>query len=161
MQHLERYQRREVRKLALAENKGWRLKRYAIVADGRTLDPLAIDAATQGALERLPKAGMLLDAEENHGIGFQIFHFAEQIPLVSPVFYWKSGSVLFNAHQMRSYSDTPYKIEDGVRDVVGCIWEMELVNFEVQAWRDTVLREGTDPENRIATYLKANAASQV
>ena len=161
MQHLEPYQHREIRQLNLADSDGWRLKRYAIVADDRTLDPLAVDAATQGAFERLPKARTLSDAQSNHGIGFQIFHFSEQIPLVSPVFYWKWGSVLFNAHQMRSYSDNPYKIVDGVRDIVGCIWEMELVNFEVQAWRDIVLREGADPDARVAQYLKANAASQV
>ena len=158
MQHLEPYRRRDIRHLEQVDCNGWRLKRYAIIADGRAFDPLVVEAATAAALERLPKAGTLTDGQDNHGIGVQIFHFAEQIPLVSPVFYWKWGSVLFNAHQVRSYSTSPYKIVDGVREVVGCIWEMELVSFEVQAWRNIVLGGDADPNDRVERYLNASAA---
>lgn len=158
MHHLAPFQRREIRALELARTDGWRLKRYAIVADSRVFDPSAVEAATQAAFDRLPPAGTLDDANGNHGVGLQIFHFADEIPLVSPVFYWKWGSVLFNSHQMRSYSESPYKIVDGVREVVGCIWEMELVDFEVRAWRDMVLAGGADPGARVARYLDCLAS---
>lgn len=157
MQHLERYRTRETRVLGLANGNGWRLKRYVIVAPDRRFDATAVEAATKAALVRLPPAGTLDDADSNHGIGVQIFHFAEQVPLTSHVFYWKWGSVLFNSHQMRSYSEEPYEIVDGVSDVVGCVWEMELVNFEVQAWRDIVLSGGANPVSSVAQYLEAHA----
>jgi len=160
MQHLKPYRSRDIRALGLSEQDGWRLKRYAIIADGRELDEKAVEAATQAAFLRLPMAGSLIDGQYNHGVGFQIFHFAEDIPLVSPVYYWKWGSVLFNAHQMRSYSDSPYQIVDGVRDVVGCIWEMEVVAFEVRAWRDLVLSESSATEAEVTRYLGTAASRE-
>lgn len=153
MQHFKTFQDRTVRALDISERDSWRLKRYAIIAAHREYDTGGVMAATDAAFARLPKAGTLQDAQSNHGIGFQIIHFAEDIPLVSPVFYWTWGSVLFNAHQMRSYRQAPYEIVDGVRDVVGCIWEMQLVAFEVRAWRDTVLSGHGEAETNVAKYL--------
>lgn len=158
MHHLAPFRRRKISALDPARGEGWHLKRYAILAESRVFDPAAVDVATQAALKRLPPAGALNDADNNHGVGVQLFHFSEEIPLVSPVFYWRWGSVLFNAHQLRSYSETPYEIVDGVRDVVGCIWEMELVSFEVRSWRDIVLTEGAEPAKRIEQYLAAHAS---
>lgn len=146
---------RVVHPLSLSRQHGWRLKRYRIMADNRTEDEAAIAAATAAAFARLPTAGRLEDADGNHGVGFQIFHFSEEIPLVSPVFYWTRGSVLSHPMQMRSYSEAPYEIVDGVPDVVGCIWEMEIVTYEITAWRNIVLADGVDVSARVERYLRA------
>ncbi|MEM9348649.1 MAG: hypothetical protein AAGA47_00175 [Pseudomonadota bacterium] len=153
--HLAPYKHRQTHNLSLASGKGWQLKRYAIVAKGRVLSETAVKAATNAAFDRLPEAGTLDKPEGNHGIGFQLFHFSEQIPLVSPVFYWMWGSVLSNALQMRSYSEAPYKLVDGVAEVVGCIWEMEIVQHEINAWRDLVLNDGQEPQQRVRAYLSS------
>ena len=152
MQHLQPFQPRPVKPLSVARAGGWHLKRYAILADGREFDDQITSSALTEALVRLPKAGEISDEIGNHGIGFQIVHFAE-VAVVSPVFYWQWGSVLANIEQMRASWDQPTVFGDGKKEVVGCIWEMGVVNFEVAAWQATMLGGAGSPVERLARYL--------
>lgn len=101
MNHLQPFSSRRVLQLPAGEAKNWKLKRYGIVANDREYDSTAAVLALDAAVERLPVAGRLDDSEGNHGVGFQIVHFAE-VAIVSPVFYWMWGSVLANTSQMRA-----------------------------------------------------------
>ncbi len=156
MDHLQSFRSRPVEALPVFQSSGWTLKRYAIFADGRSFDDAVALAASSEALRRLPKAGNLSDSDGNHGIGFQIIHFA-QIAVVSPVFYWRWGSVLANIDQLRASWDAPTKFGDGVSDVVGCIWEMEIGQFEIEAWKATFLSPTGTPEERLSDYIKKQA----
>lgn len=156
MTHLLRYRSRDVRPLPIAEHDGWRLKQYAILADGRAFSQDVARAATDAALTRLPAPGPLTDATGNHGVGFQLIHFAETA-VMSPVFYWQWGSVLSNITQMRASWDAPTDFGPGVQEVSGCVWEMELVAFEVEAWKTTMLVEDGPPEERCTRYLNRMA----
>ncbi|MEM7522236.1 MAG: hypothetical protein AAF360_00435 [Pseudomonadota bacterium] len=153
MKHLQPFRRRDVARLPPARGGGWRLKRYAIIADGAEYDRNIVGAAFDEAVRRLPRPGDIDDPEGNHGAGFQIVHFAE-VAVVSPVFYWRWGSVLANIRQMRAPWASPTAFADGVADVVGCIWEMEIVNFEVSAWKETVLSDERAPEKRLFDYFE-------
>ena len=106
MKHLMPFEPRTVLSLPVAERDGWRLKQYAVVSDGRAHDQKVHSAAFDAAMRQLPDAGALADADGNHGIGFQIVHFAE-VAVVSPVFYWQWGSVLANVDQMRAPWNSP------------------------------------------------------
>ncbi|APX13526.1 hypothetical protein [Tateyamaria omphalii] len=86
MSHLDPYVAREVLTLPAMQQDGWCLKRYAIVAEGRALSQAVVEAASAEALHRLPPPGTLEDSDGNHGVGFQIIHFAETA-VISPVFY--------------------------------------------------------------------------
>lgn len=79
MGHLDPFRARTVLPLDLEHSAGWQLKRYAILADGRTFSDEIAAAATAAAFDRLPLAGTLGDADGNHGVGFQLIHFAENI----------------------------------------------------------------------------------
>lgn len=140
MHHLAPFQSRPTTQLPRANAEGWTLKRYAIVSDGRTYDAAIAEAATSEAIRRLPTPGHIDDEAGNHGIGFQIIHFA-QLAVVAPVFYWRWGSVLANLDQIRAPWDDPTQFTDGVKGIVGCVWEMDIVNFEVNAWKTNVLGE--------------------
>lgn len=153
MNHLKPFRARQTLSLPLSQDKGWRLKRYAILSGGRELDDTVIAAATEATIDLLPIAGNLNDAEGNHGVGFQIIHFAEQVASVSPVFYWQWGSVLANVNQMRATWATPTQFGDGMAEVVGCVWEMQVVSFETDAWARTVLSNQETPRVRLAQYL--------
>lgn len=139
--------------LPLAKERGWQLKRYAILADGRDFDSDIASSALTEAFARLPDAGDLNDEVSNHGIGFQIVHFA-QTAVVSPVFYWQWGGVLANIGQIRANWETPNNFTNGVEEVVGCIWEMEIVCFEISAWKNTLLNTVGTPTERVASYLQ-------
>lgn len=154
MDHFQAFQARPIRSLPLAGQRGWRLKRYAVLSEGRSVDDDVVSAATAEACLRLPPAGALEDESSNHGVGFQIIHFA-QVAVVSPVFYWQWGSVLGSIDQMRAQWQAPCTFQDGVAEVVGCIWEMEIVAFEVAAWKSAMLTGQGRPEDRLDAYLGA------
>lgn len=158
MKHLMPFQPRTVMSLPVAERNGWRLKRYAILSEGRAHDRDVQSAAFDAAIRRLPEAGALGDTDGNHGIGFQIVHFAE-VAVVSPVFYWQWGSVLASIDQMRAPWSAPTDFGPGVREVVGCAWEMEIVIFEVSAWMKTVLGDAGGSEAGLRDYLACRLPS--
>lgn len=151
MKHLQPFQSRNVLALPLANDKGWQLKRYAILAKGRDFDNRIASSALLEAIARLPKAGKIGDENSNHGVGFQIIHFAE-VAVVSPVFYWQWGSVLANVAQMRAPWEQPTVFGDGKNEVVGCVWEMDVVSFEIGAWKDTMLGNVGTPAERLSSY---------
>lgn len=110
-------------------------------------------------MKRLPKAGSLDDETGNQGVGFQIIHFAE-LAVFSPVFYWQWGSVLAHIDQMRASWDAPTYFGNGVNEVVGCIWEMNIVHFELEAWTTQLLGGRNTTENGLRAYLKQHVASE-
>lgn len=79
---------------------------------------------------------------------------SQQVAVVSPVFYWQWGNVLAKIEHMRAKWETPTEFEDHVKEVVGCIWEMDVVSFEINAWKATVLNDVGSPAERLATYLE-------
>ncbi|MBY5934829.1 hypothetical protein KUV51_17610 [Tateyamaria omphalii] len=156
MSHLAPYEARTVLTLPAVQQDGWRLKRYAILASGRSLSEVVTDAASAEAFRRLPPPGSLEDGTGNHGVGFQIVHFAE-VAVVSPMFYWQWGSVLANIPQMRANWDRPTDFGDGKTEVVGCVWEMNIVIHETQAWTEIMLSDGGVPSKRLARYMDSHA----
>ncbi len=154
MEHLKPFKAREIIAMPLVRDGDWRLKQYAVLSDGRTFEPTIAEAAQKAALERMPKAGELDDAHDNHGVGFQIVHFA-QVAVVSPVFYWQWGSVLANLTQLRAPWDNPLSFDDGIEKVIGCVWELEILKFETQAWQEIMLGDGGAAAERLARYLDA------
>lgn len=140
MKHLRPFQARDILTLPIAEHDGWKIKRYAILAKNRKFDGEIASAAFDAAKKRLPKAEKLDDPDNNHGVGFQIIHFTE----VSSLFYWMWGSVLANTKQIRAQWESPTIFEDGISEVVGCVWELEIITFEIQSWMNAMLH-GPEP----------------
>jgi hypothetical protein len=154
LEHLKPFEARDVVRLAPVNDQGWRLKRYAILAGGRAFDEDVAAAATDEALNRLPDAGSLENEVGNHGIGFQIIHFAETA-VVSPVFYWQWGSVLVQPFQIKAQWNNPTVFKDGVDEIVGCVWEMNIVRHEVESWTSTILGQSLDPLGQVPNYMNA------
>lgn len=152
LEHLKPFKMRDVKRLEDAISHGWHLKRYAVFAEGKAFDPDMATAATVEAFDRLPVAGSLKDASGNHGTGFQIIHFAE-IAVVSPIFYWQWGSVLARLCQIKASWDNPTVFNTGVEEIVGCVWEMKIVQREVEAWTSSVLGGCDEPEDGLSNYL--------
>ncbi|WP_299294114.1 hypothetical protein [uncultured Tateyamaria sp.] len=157
MTHLAPFEPRAVMALSPVHQHGWTLKRYAVLAEGRAFDDAVAEAASDAAVTRLPQPGVLADATGNHGVGFQIIHFAETA-VVAPLFYWQWGSVLAHGDQLRAPWSNPTEFATGATEVFGCVWEMDIVTFEVAAWKRTVLSGQDTPEYRLARYLAAHVA---
>ncbi|WP_299547601.1 hypothetical protein [uncultured Tateyamaria sp.] len=157
MSHLDPFRARTVLSLPAERSAGWQLKRYAILADGRAFSEEVATAATAAAIQRLPQARPLSEVDGNHGMGFQLIHFAETA-VVSPAFYWQWGSVLAHIDQLRAPWDDPTRFDTGSPEVFGCVWEMEIVTFEVGAWTSTMLSDHGAPADRLQAYTQKVAA---
>ena len=160
MNHLTPFRARTVLSLPTAHSHDWYLKRYAILADGRKFDEAVAASALESAFEQLPCAGRLNDESDNNGVGFQIVHFAE-VAVVSPVFYWQWGSVLASIRQLRAPWKNPTAFDTGMEEVVGCVWEMNIVTHEVSAWTDTMLSDGGVSMEPLADYLERRLPSAI
>jgi len=152
VKHFKTYQPRTIVSLPAVKSGGWQLKRYAVIASQRVFDPEVAASALEAAIKQLPAAGTLEDPNGNHGVGFQIVHFAET-GVVSPVFYWMYGSVLANTQQIRAPWDDSKNFNTGVKEVVGCVWEMQIICFENQSWMQTMLGVDGTPRERLSRYL--------
>jgi len=158
LEHLQPYSSRSVLFLPTAKVNGWQLKQYVILAEDKEFDPVVISSALDSALKRLPLPGKLSDPRGNHGVGIQLIHFAE-VAVVSPVFYWIWGSVLANTHQMRAPWVDSSNFGTGTIEVVGCVWEMEILCFETQSWKNIMLNGTGKPEDNLSLYLRSNYSS--
>ncbi len=158
MEHLKPFAQRNIVRLPNAEINGWHLKRYGLLADKKEIDEETISYALDAALERLPPAGTLKKGGGNHGIGFQIVHFAE-VAVVSPIFYWVWGSVLANTHQMRAQWDNTSEFKTGVKEIVGCVWELQIISYESELWTKTILGKNDNIDENLALYLKAGIST--
>ena len=154
--HLQPFRPRPVIALPLAEAGGWRLKRYAILAEGRTCDPAVAAAALTAATSRLPAPGTLDTPDRNHGVGVQIVHFAETA-VVSPVVYWEWGSVLARIPPLRAPWSDPTRFDTGTPAFIGCVWEMRLIALEVAAWTETLLATAGAGDAELSDYLTRHA----
>jgi len=152
VKHFQPYQSRTTVSVPTAQRSGWHIKRYAVIANQRVFDPDVATSALDAAIEQLPDPGKLENPNGNHGVGFQIVHFAE-VAIVSPVFYWEQGSVLANTHQMRAPWDDSKNFSTGLREVVGCVWEMQIVAFETQSWVEIMLGGDGTPRKNLSRYL--------
>lgn len=152
MNHIQPYRSRKILSLPRIKAGGWQLKRYALLAENRTFDAETASSALDMAIERLPIAGNLGDQHGNHGVGFQVIHFADEA-VVSPIFYWIWGTVLANTHQLRAQRHEPTRFESGVKEVVGCVWELQIVCFETHSWTKIMLGETGTPAERLSRYI--------
>jgi len=51
------------------------------------------------------------------------------------------------------WGETNY-FETGVKEVVGCVWEMQIITFESELWTSTMLGNNRNIDENLATYLR-------
>ena len=76
--------------------------------------------------------------------------------MISPVFYWAWESVLAKLPQLRAEWSAPTVFGEGAEAAVGCVWEMQIVAHETQAWVDAMLG-GRSAAEGSTRYLAASA----
>jgi hypothetical protein len=119
----------------------WRLKLYSIAADGELARPLLIDEAMRRAPAIFPQAAF---ADERHGVGFITVHDARTVSIA--LYYWWQS---FNELHQRIYvgpKHDPSAMTQLENQSAGCVWELEVVDFERRAWLRDVLANPTGPD---------------
>lgn len=87
---------------------------------------------------------------EDNGLGFVILHPGTAGLTVS-AFWWAQGSVLCHRMYRRLWSEDR-ALDPTSRPVVGCVYELALIDAEHRVWRETMMGPRPDPEAYLATW---------
>ncbi|WP_157598841.1 hypothetical protein [Tateyamaria omphalii] len=58
---------------------------------------------------------------------------------------------------MRAAWEAPTSFGDGVAEVIGCVWEMNLIIHETQSWMRTLLSGHGTQDDRLVRYMEDHA----
>jgi hypothetical protein len=58
---------------------------------------------------------------------------------------------------MRAQWNSSCKFETGVKEVVGCVWEMQIVCYETDAWANTMLGKIGTVDEELIRYLESSS----
>jgi len=110
----------------------WRLKLYGIAMPGAEPRPELVEAALTLAGDALPRPA------PEPGIGFVIVHDAATV-CFALVYWWQNENEL---HQRCFFSplDNPAALERIEHPAAGCVWELEVIDFERRAWLEDVVK---------------------
>lgn len=149
---IEVYRPRAVSDLGIWTVGNLQLKVYGLVAGSRSVNDdmqsIARTFVETQVLERVTAMG------ECNGMGFVVIHPGE-LGLTISAHWWVQGSVLCQ-HNYRKLYDADEAMDTVTRPVVACVWELDLINAEQEAWRKTMMTGSPDP----AAYLDARPCGQ-
>ncbi len=152
---IEPYQPRPIRFLNLWEESGWRMKVYGI-AYQRELPRRELTAAAKAvAREYLPQPAI---APNRYGAGFLGIHDGRGANFVF-VDWWADENELHH-HVFISPAAQPLALRKATPDDSQfCVWDLRVLDFERQAWLETVLTNpaGVNLEEYLARRLNEDA----
>lgn len=137
----EPYKPRPIRCLGIWCKSGWRLKVYGITYNRPAPRPELVNAAKRVALDVLPQPAIGFG---HYGVGFMGVHDGRGVNFVF-VDWWADENELYH-HVFTSPSDQPEKLEYSSRGAIACVWDLQVMAYERQAWLDAILINPTGPD---------------
>ncbi|MBM7068935.1 hypothetical protein [Actibacterium sp. 188UL27-1] len=136
----EAYRPRTVLRCGVWEVGPVRFKIYGLLADGQELTDEMSAAAEQflqsGVLTRVDAMG------DSNGLGFVIIHPGD-LGLSISAHWWVQGCVLCQ-HMHRQLYGAREPMDATSRPVIGCVWELGLIQAEQEAWRVHMMGDAPD-----------------
>jgi hypothetical protein len=148
------YKPRHVRFIRREDVDGWQLKLYGIAVNGEEPRPDFVEATRDLAAQVLPQPPA---GEDHYGVGFAIAHDARSVG-IALVYFWKSENELHQRIYVSPKED-PAAFTQVENQPAGCVWELEVVNFERLAWLEDVLSNPAGPD--IDAYLERSFSRDV
>lgn len=130
----------------------WHLKLYTIATHGAHCRDELIEETLRRAPDVLPAPGA-----DRHGVGFIIVHDAATASIALYA-WWES----FNELHQRVFvgpKDDPRAMRQLANQTAGCVWELEVIDFERRAWLADMLANPTGPD--VARYLERTCHADV
>jgi hypothetical protein len=135
------YRPRHVRFIRREDVEGWQLKLYGIAVNGEEPRPEVVEAVRDLAATVLPQPSV---ADDRYGVGFAIAHDAKWLG-IALVYWWQSENELHQRIYV-SPKDDPRAFTQVENQPAGCVWELEVVDFERRAWIEDVLARPGGPD---------------
>lgn len=153
------YQARRVRALPPLNVAGRMLKLYAVFSEQHAHTALPSEAALHRLLEVvLPP---LVD-ERDHPAGFAILHFANDGIYLLVSRWYDANMLKHQVYQCRIEGGHIQLSADlAETQIIACVWELEILKFERDAWVRTVLAQGRLDPQTLDNYLTAQFSGWV
>jgi hypothetical protein len=148
------YKPRHVRFVRREEVEGWRLKLYGIAVNGEEPRPEFVRSVRDLAATVLPQPPV---ADDRYGVGFAIAHDARWVG-IALIYWWQSENELHQRIYV-SPKDDPAAFTQVENQPAGCVWELEVVDFERRAWIQDVLASPGGPN--LEAYLDRSHSRDV
>jgi hypothetical protein len=130
---------------------GWTVKMYGIAAHTESPRPALLAATAKIAASVLPRQA---HGGGRHGVGFAIAHDAADFCFA--LIDWWSGDNEVHQQLFSSPLARPEELRPHPGQAIGCVWELEAVDFERRAWLRHVLAnpEGRDLDAYMADHFE-------
>jgi len=135
---------RFVRALPRLRVHGWDLKVYGIAYQQAEPGQDLVDAARAAAAHALPEPA---EGDGRHGVGFLIIHDGA-LGRWALVFWW-SHRILLRERLFHSPTGSPLELRPVTDGLIACIYELQVIEWERQAW----LRHVLDGQPDLQAYL--------
>jgi len=132
----------------------WRLKLYTIATHGEVARPALVDETLRRAPAIFPAAA---HADGRHGIGFITVHDA-MTASIALYYWWESFNELHSRIYVGPKAD-PRAMTLLPTQVAGCVWELEIIDFERSAWIADVLANPAGPD--VERYLSRQLDTEI
>ncbi|MYD32458.1 MAG: hypothetical protein F4W98_01065 [Acidimicrobiales bacterium] len=148
------YRPRPIRHLSTQTVQGWHLKTYGINAMPQRSDDV-LDPDVEAAAARVGHG--LLEGLETSNTGRYGFLIIHQGGLANWLLVnrW-AEDILLRSELFRAGHDAPTDFQPETSDLIGCLWELEVVDFERRAWTEAVIKGNGGVDRYMATVLNAD-----
>ena len=147
---MHRYEPRPIRFHGIRDSEGWRLKRYSITCGPAPVDWVAFESGMEMAEAALPRPAV---TAERPGVGFVIAHRG-RTALYCVVGWWDNENELPVRVYVRGLdANAKWRAARGSESF--CVWDLQVIGFEREAYVATLLAGGADVEAAARTYLGA------
>jgi hypothetical protein len=132
----------------------WRLKLYTIAPHGQLARSSLVDETLRRAPAIFPQPA---HTAERHGVGFVIVHDAVTA-CIALYYWWQSFNELHQRIHVGPKHD-PAAMTQIANQTAGCVWELEVIDFERRAWLGDILANPSGPD--IERYLGRRVDTEV
>ena len=144
------YKPRRIAALEPLEQNGWQLKRYSVCHQHATYDPHRFHGGRAAALGALPTPAI---TPERAGVGFLIEHQGNGIDYVVLGWWDRENELPLRTFVCERAGINTWRAARGSESV--CVWDLQVIWSERQAYIDTVLAE--QPVDAVRAYMNRTA----
>jgi hypothetical protein len=141
MKTIEPYTKRPVRFIKQAEFEGWRIKIYGISAVSKSIPAELVTHAIDKVIPHLPQPA---NTEDRYGAGFLVIHQGT-LRNWFLLDWWEYEDILFHKLFSSPLTDPVSITPEQESSAVACVHELRVINFESEAWKNTVLCKESEP----------------
>jgi len=150
---MEPFSARPIEYLGLVQHQDWRLKFYSIVYGQALLDRSDFGRGFRLVLHHLPQPAQ---TDERAGVGFLIAHQGRGASYAVLCWWDQENELPIKVAVRRPDERGGWRPARGRESI--CVWDLEVIAFERQAYVETLLAGG-DPATAAEAYLARHLAA--